>query len=124
MRPAFPVALAFAILATPAHATIGLLCKPLRGEGPAVSLVFGAGADGGIAAVNLKEGPGWRSSYKKEDRLLLTRSSRDGAWIRANFLDARKPQRPGRLQVRISGYRAAGTLSFGGRSIAVRCVQD
>ena len=123
MRLAIPVAAALAAFGSPAYATIGLLCT-VNGTGPAVSIVFGAGADGGIAAVNLKEGAAWRSSFHKEDRLVLTRSSVVRPSVEADFLDKRQPQRRGSLRVRISGYTASGTLSFNGRTYKVRCIQD
>jgi hypothetical protein len=112
-------------LSSPAAATIGLLCKPSGGGLPHVGIVFGAGADGGIASVHLKEeGDAWRTSYRKEDRLLLTRSSVRRPSVQAHFLDNKGPQRRGRLSVRISGYTAAGTFSLNGRTWKVRCVQD
>jgi hypothetical protein len=117
-------AAAFAVLASPANATIGLLCKPASAARPHVGVVFGAGADGGIAAVNLKEGADWRSSFHKQDDLVLSRSASDRRWVRADFLDTRRPQRRGRLSVRISGYTASGTLILDGRRWAVRCIQD
>ena len=123
MRYAIAAAAALS-LSSPAEATIGLLCKPSGGVGPQVGIVFGAGADGGIAAVNLKEGAAWRSSYRKEDRLVLTRSRLQRSLVRADFLDEKHPIRQGRLEVRISGHTALGTFSLNGRRWAVRCVQD
>jgi hypothetical protein len=122
MRVAIPAAAAFA-LASPAHATIGLLCTPTK-AGPVAGVVFGAGAEGRIAAVNLKEGGVWRSSFNREDGLLLTRSSSGRKWVQADFRDTRRPQRDGRLSVRISGHTASGALFLNGRRWAVRCVQD
>jgi hypothetical protein len=123
MRYAIAAAVALA-LSSPASATIGLLCKPLGGGRPHVGVVFGAGADGGIGAVNLKEGGGWRSSWRKEDGLVLTRSSVGRPWVEADFLDKKGPQRRGRLRVRISGHTASGTFFLDGRAWKVRCMQD
>ena len=124
MRLAIPVAAVLVALASPAQATIGLLCTPVSGDRPHVSIVFGAGADGGIAAVNLKEGGVWRSSFHKEDGLLLTRTSSDRVGVRADFLDTRRAQRRGSLSARISGHTASGTVILDGRTWRVRCVQD
>jgi hypothetical protein len=74
--------------------------------------------------VHLKELGVWRSSYNKEDGLVLTRSSVRRPWVKADFLDNKGPQRRGRLQVRISGYTASGTFSLNGRTWKVRCMQD
>ncbi|HEX9955553.1 MAG TPA: hypothetical protein VGB48_10130 [Allosphingosinicella sp.] len=123
MRYAIAAAVALT-LSSPAAATIGLLCKPANGGRPHVGLVFGAGADGGIASVHLKEGGSWRTSYHKGDRLVLTRSSVQRPWVQADFLDNKGPQRRGRLHVRISGYTASGTFFLNGRTWKVRCMQN
>ena len=124
MRYALPPALLALMTASPSLATIGLLCKPAQGGGPAVGLVFAPGPSGGVGAVNLKEGAVWRSSWTRGDGLLLTRSSLDRQRVRVEFLDTRRPQRVGRLSAYFSGHTASGTLVFGGRTRAVRCVQD
>jgi hypothetical protein len=123
MRYAIAAALALT-LSSPAAATVGLLCKPAGGGRPHVGIVFGAGADGGIASVHVKEGEVWRTSYHKDDGLVLTRSSVRRPWVQADFLDNKGPQRRGRLRVRISGYTASGTFSLTGRTWKVRCMQD
>ncbi|HEY0111538.1 MAG TPA: hypothetical protein VGB59_00135 [Allosphingosinicella sp.] len=124
MRYAIVAAAAALSFASPAAATIGLLCKPLGGGLPHVGIVFGAGASGGIASVHLKEGGVWRTSFHKEDGLVLTRSSVRQPWVQADFVDNKGPQRRGKLRVRISGYTASGSFSLNGRTWKVRCVQD
>jgi hypothetical protein len=123
MRYAIAAAVALT-LSSPAAATIGLLCKPASGGRPHVGVVFGAGSEGGIASVHLKEGEVWRTSYGKEDNLVLTRSAVHRPWVQADFLDNKGPLRRGRLHVRISGYTALGTFSLNGRTWKVRCMQD
>jgi hypothetical protein len=124
MRYAIAAAVAALTLSSPAAATIGLHCTPSGGGKPHVGIVFGAGADGGIASVHLKERNGWRSSSIKGDGLVLTRSSVHRPLLVADFLDNKGPQRRGRLHVRISGYAASGTFSLNGRTWKVRCMQD
>ena len=120
----YAIAAAALALSSPAAATIGLHCKPTGADRPHVGIVFGAGADGGIASVHLKEGDDWRTSFRKEDGLVLTRSRLRRPWVQADFLDKEGPQRRGRLRVRLSGYTASGTFSLDGRTWKVRCMQD
>jgi hypothetical protein len=123
MKYAIAAAVALA-LSSPAAATIGLHCTPSGGGRPHVGIVFGAGANGGIASVHLKESDVWRSSYNKGEGLVLTRSSVHRRLAQADFLDNKGPQRRGRLRVRIFGYTASGTFSLNGRTWKVRCMQD
>ncbi|MFN3388757.1 MAG: hypothetical protein ACK40O_07465 [Allosphingosinicella sp.] len=123
MRYAIAAAVALTV-SSPAAATIGLLCKPAGGARPHVGIVFGAGADGGIASLHLREGGAWRTSFDKESGLVLTRSEVRRPWVEADFLDNRGAQRRGRLKVRLSGHTASGILSLDGRTWKVRCVQD
>jgi hypothetical protein len=124
MRYAIAAAAVALTISSPAAATVGLHCKPSGGGKPHVGLVFGAGADGGIASVHLMEGEVWRSSYQREDGLVLTRSSVQRRLVRADFLDNHGRQRRGQLRVRISGYTASGTFALNGRTWKVRCMQD
>jgi hypothetical protein len=122
MRVALAAALVALALPTPSLATVGLACTPSGKRGPTVGIVFAAG--GGIAAVNLLEAGRWRSSFREQYGLLLTRASADRRSVAVDFLDLRGGKRTGRLRASIVGYRATGTFALGGRRWAVRCIQD
>ena len=115
-----PIAIAAAMLAAlPAHATQGLLCRPVSGSGPTLSLILAAG--GGIAGANLMERPGagtWeridvRQSWIDEQRVWvdLTDEGRleDEGRLRGTFV------RTGRF------WHVAGTFVRKGRLYRIRC---
>ena len=119
-------AAAAGLAAAPARATQGLLCRPVSGSGPTLSLTLAAG--GGVGA-NLMEGrvsPGapagaWRpvpvrQSWIDEHRVWVDLTdearTRDEGKLRATFV------RTGRF------WHVAGTFVRGGRVHRVRCEED
>ncbi len=107
----------------PALATGGLLCKPVNGKGPALSLVIPHGP-WGISGASLDEGRGWRSSGKLEHQLILSQGwiDRERVWV--DLADGRTLERFAALRARMSGHEALGTLTLRGRVWRVRCVDN
>ena len=112
--------------ATPAHATQGLLCRPLSGVGPRLSLVIGAG---GIVGASLDEKGEWVSTLARSPSLILAQAWIDREQVLADLADS-KWDRVARLRVRFEPpvprqpAAATGRLELRGHSFAVRCVQD
>lgn len=50
---------------SPGHATGGLVCRPISGRGPSLSLVIGHGIPSGLVGVSLNDGKRWISTGDK-----------------------------------------------------------
>ena len=127
MRYSLPAAAAVLLFAAiPAHATQGLLCRPLAGERPRLSLVIGAG---GIVGASLDEKGEWVSTMARDPSLILTQAWMDREQALADITDS-KWDRVARLRVRFQPpvrrqpATATGTLELRGRTHRVRCVED
>ena len=126
------IAIAFAapalVLASPAFATGGLLCKPTAGAGPWLSLAIGHGQSGGIVCASLREGGRWQSACRPSDRLTIARSWLDRQRVWLDLADREDGRDEAKLRVLVQpGQRvhtALGTLTRRGRTYKVRCVED
>jgi hypothetical protein len=116
------ILLAALAAASPAHATQGLLCSPVAGAGPSVSVVIGAGP--GIAGVSLREAGGdWRHADGSGIAIGQSWLDRERLWI--DIVDASAIDVVARVRVTRSGNGSfAGTLEHRGRTHRVRCVED
>lgn len=132
MRTLWPVAVllsgvALFGMATSAQATGGLVCRPVSGAGPTLSLVIGRGASSVIAGANLRQGHGWRSTFAKADGLTIAQSWIDEERLLLDLADANAMWFEARLRARFvrEGRQrpAIGTLVRSGRTYRVRCVE-
>lgn len=124
MRHALAAAL-LVLPAAPALATQGLLCRPVSGEYPRISLVIGAG---GIAGASLDEHGGWVTLGPDTD-LILTQAWIDRQQVMADIAGPgwnRVAELRVRFQSPVRGRPqfALGTLTLRGRTHRIRCEQD
>lgn len=114
-------------LSTPALATGGLLCRPVAGEGPTLSLVIGHGAGPGIVGANLSESGRVRSTLGDRAPLRIGQGWIDPQRVWLDLTDGPAMRYEARLratfQPRLRGRPALGTLSRNGRTYRVRCVE-
>lgn len=121
-------ALAAACAATPAHATLGQLCRPVSGDGPSISIVIPTGIGWGIAGASLMEGESSRSTMVEGSGLAMAQSwiDRERLWI--DLVDAESREIEARLRVAVvrtaRHWHYAGTLERGGRVYRVRCEES
>ena len=112
--------------ASPAHATQGLLCRPVSGSGPSLGLVLAAG--GGVAGANLTEGGALRSSFRERDGLAVRQSWIDEARVWVDLTDPQRLRDEGRLRGsfvrRGRSTHVTGTFVRNGRVYRVRCAED
>ena len=125
MRYQAPAVLLAMFLAAPAHATQGLLCRPVSGEGPRISLVIGAG---GIAGASLDEDGHWVSTMT-DGPLILAQAWIDREQVMADIVDPgwdRVAELRARFEPPARGRptTARGTLTLRGRTFPVRCQED
>ena len=119
-------AAALLFVAQPAYATQGLLCRPMSGERPRLSLVIGAG---GIAGASLDEKGHWVSTAATNPKLILAQAWIDRQQVLADIV-APNWDSVARLRVRFlpavrrQPATASGTLWLRGRTLRVRCVED
>lgn len=125
------LALAVVLLlgATPAFATGGMLCRPVSGEGPALSLVIGHGVPGAIVGASLIEPGATRSTMGENAPLLLAQAWMDDELLLVDLADPQALCRIARLRARFhtagrGPVTATGTLAVAGRAIRVRCVES
>jgi hypothetical protein len=128
MRLATAAALPLLCLSAPALATGGLLCRPVEGTGPALSIVIGHGIGVGVAGANLLEEGRIRSTFKEQDALRVGQSWIDSKRVWLDLVDPRGATYEVRLradfQPRMRFRPALGTLSRQGRTWRVRCEED
>lgn len=124
MRYALSAAALMFASAGPASATGGLLCSPISGKGPSISLVIGHGISGGIIGAALKENGRWRSTMQPDVPMVLQRSwiDREQTWVVIVHRITGAPE--AQLRVRNRGFGGTGTLVRRGRTYQVRCRQD
>ena len=113
-------------LSTPAFATGGLLCKPVSGPGPVLSLVIGHSYAPGIVCANLKEGGGaWQSTCGPADRLEIARRWLDRQRVWVDIIDRRNGRDEAKLRATVVPkqriHTALGTLTRRGKTYKVRC---
>lgn len=127
MRIAFALALSSLALASPAIATGGLLCKPISGPGPWLSLTIGHGYAPSIVCANLKEGGPWISACQPEGRLAVARRWLDRQRVWVDIIDQRNGRDEAKLRAIVQPkqriHTALGTLTRRSRTYKVRCVE-
>jgi len=127
MRIPATAALLLFVSASPALATAGLLCRPVRGDGPTLSLVIGHGIGNGVAGANLFEAGRDRSTFREADDLALGQSWIDRQRVWVDLTDRNALRYEGRLRVAFEPPRrrqsttALGTFVRNGRTYRVRC---
>lgn len=113
-----------ALLAAPAHATQGQLCRPVTGSGPSVAIVTGAG----LVSVSLIEGRTTLSTMGPNARIVTRQSWFDAQRVWIDLTDPNAMRDEGRLRLqyvgRGRGRHLAGTLARHGRVYAVRCEES
>jgi hypothetical protein len=127
MRIAFALAAAALTLSSPALATGGLLCKPVGGTGPWLSLVIGHGYAPGIVCANLKEAGRWISVCQESDRLMIAQRwiDRERVWV--DIIDRNNGRDEAKLRATVQPnqriHTALGTLTRRGKTYKVRCAE-
>ena len=128
MRLVVAAALAAASLSAPALATGGLLCRPIGGAGPKLSLVIGHGYAPGIACANLMESGRWLSTCGPDDPLQVARSWMDRQRVWIDIIDRRSGREEAKLRALVQPkqriHTALGTLTRRGKTYKVRCQED
>lgn len=110
-----------------AHATTGLLCTPIAGAGPKLSIIVGAE---GVMGAALFEGGRWLSSYETNGAFTMVKGSLDGRYARVDLVGRGAKRSKVRLRVTMHPSKpprwvlATGTLRRLGRTYRVDCVQD
>ena len=124
------LSMSFAVLAialsASAHATTGLLCTPIAGAGPKLSLIVGAE---GVMGAALYERGRWLLTMDKDAPFTVMRGSINRKHARVDLVSRRANRTKVRLRVRMlplhpRGISASGTLQRFGRTYRVNCVQD
>ena len=127
MIRAFALALAALTLSSPGLATGGLLCKPVSGTGPWLSLVIGHSYAPGIVCANLKEGGRWISSCQEKDRMMVARSWLDRQRVWIDIIDRNNGRDEAKLRAVVQPkqrfHTALGTLTRRNKTYKVRCVE-
>lgn len=127
MRIAFAFALSSLALASPAIATGGLLCKPVSGKGPWLSLTIGFGYASSIVCASLKEGGPWISACGPNGRLAVARQWLDRQRVWVDIIDQRNGRDEAKLRAIVQPkqriHTALGTLTRRSRTYKVRCVE-
>ena len=128
MRASIAIAALTLAIASPALATGGLLCKPVSGAEPWLSLTIGHGYAGGIACANLKEGGRWQSACQPTDRLAIARSWIDRQRVWLDIVDRKEGRDEAKLRALVQPkqriHTAIGSLTRRGRTYKVRCIED
>ena len=121
------VALFAVAFSTSAHATTGLLCTPIAGAGPKLSLMVGAE---GVMGGAVYERGRWLSSMGHKDApFTMVQGSINRKEARLDLVGRGASRSKVRLRVRMlplnpRGISASGTLQRLGRTYRVNCVQD
>lgn len=129
MRLAIPAALAAACLSVPALATGGLLCQPVSGGGPKLSLVIGHGYASSIVCANVMDSLSdrWQSTCGAKDRLMVARSWLDRQRVWVDIIDRRDGRDEAKLRALVVPkqrmHTSLGTLTRRGKSYKVRCLE-
>ena len=127
MRIVLPALLLAALAASPALATQGLVCTPETGTGPALSLTIGSGAGPVIVGATLREGDVVHATLGDGATLALGQGWIDATRIWIDLTDANAVRYEAKLRATFDSKRrgrpARGTLTRGGRTWTVRCVE-
>ena len=113
----------------PAFATGGFQCKPISGAGPVVDIVTGSGVGPGIIGVTLHErNRVLTTPHRSGDLpLVIAQSWIDRDRLRLDLTDANAMRYEAKLRTafdaKLRGRPATGTLTRGGRTYKVRCIE-
>lgn len=127
MRLAF--AAAALACASPALATGGIDCRPVRGGGPTLHLVIGHGVTPALVSVRMTDGLSYNSGSERMGSrgLAIARSWLDDRFLWVDLADPNLTRFEGRLratfQPKLRGRPAVGTFVRNGRTYNVRCVE-
>ncbi len=127
MRLAF--AAAALLCATPAFATGGIDCRPVRGAGPTLHLVIGHAVAPSLVSVRMTDGLAYNSGNERMGSrgLAVARSWLDERILWVDLADPGLTRFEGRLratfQPKLRGRPAVGTFVRNGRTYEVRCVE-
>lgn len=125
-RRAVGLALFAVVFPTSALATSGLLCTPIGGAGPKLSLVIGEG----LAGVNLIERGRILSTFDKKRAFKIAQSWIDERDVRLDLVNRIANRHEVRLRASFDKRQtrgptsASGTLQRLGRTYRVRCIED
>ena len=123
------LASAFALLAcsSPAFATGGIECSPVRGSGPVIHMVIGHGAGPSVVGAWLIEGNRRLSTQEGTAPLAIGQAWIDGQYLWLDLVENDGSRYAARLrarfQPRMRGRPAIGTILRNGRSYNLRCVE-
>jgi hypothetical protein len=127
MRLAYAAALVLVSLATPAHATGGMECRPIAGRGPIVAFGFPHSIAPQVFSASIEDGPltlrtGGLVETSRLRSLTVGQSWIDRDGVRLDLVDPNVERFEGQLRVTFRRDGAAiGTFTRNGRSWRVRC---
>jgi hypothetical protein len=116
------------LLAAPASATGGYVCRPVSGAGPSLAVVTGHGVAANAVAATIRDGRRQLSTSGPNAALTIAQSWIDDHDLRIDIVDRNVVRYEARLRARFvqpgRGGRAVGTLTRNGRVQRVRCEVD
>jgi hypothetical protein len=117
------------VCATPAIATGGIDCRPVRGRGPTLHLIVGHGVAPAVVSVRMTDGLSYNSGGERMGSrgLAIARSWLDDRRLWLDLADPNLMRFEGRLraafQPKLRGRPALGTFVRNGRTYQMRCVE-
>lgn len=132
MRIIIGIALGSFALASPASATGGLSCRPVRGAGPTIDVVTGHVLVPAIVGITVREGRKTMTAgpinTEGNYSLVVGQAWFDAQEVRIDLVDTRQTRFEGKLRVRFGtgrgGRIALGSFSRHGRTYRVRCTGE
>lgn len=125
MRPSIAAALIALGLSSPALATGGFECRPLKGSGPVLNLVVGHTISPRPLSVTIQDGQTRLSTHGPGAQLAIGQSWIDGRHLWLDVADPHATRFEARLRARFNGKLrgrpAIGTLTRNNRTWRVRC---
>lgn len=132
MRTAIGAACLLLVTATPARATGGMECRPVRGAGPVLTVGLTHGPVAQVISARLRHGrkefrTGGHIPAANLHTMIVGQSWVDREEVRLDLLDGQalrfEGQLRARFQPRLRGRPAVGTFVRNGRTWRVRCVE-
>ena len=124
---AFLLGVASLGIASPALATGGIDCRPIRGAGPTLHLVVGHVISGGILSVQMTDRISYNSGNQRmgSGGIMIGQSWIDERVLWLDLLDPNAERFEGKLratfQRRRDEWSAVGTFERNGRTYRMRC---
>ena len=132
MRLVYAIGLGTIVAASPAAATGGLSCRPVRGAGPMIDVAAGYALVPTVIGVTLREGgkvmTAGAINSTENHALVVGQAWYDAREVRLDLFDAQQVRFEGKLRVRFGtgrrGHIAFGSFTRNGRTYQVRCTAE